>query len=99
MKLPKIDASIVCFALVVVAAIPVAALRSSTYTLGYDLGKLKNSERLLRQRNVELKSTLAQTQRTLRERFVSGRNNKSKDATLELPSRDRILDTRNAGEK
>lgn len=99
MKLPKIDASIVCFALVVIAAVPVAALRSSTYSIGYELGKLKNAERNLRQKNVELKSTLAQTQRTLRERFVSGRNNKAKEATLELPSRDRIIETGNKGAK
>jgi hypothetical protein len=99
MKLPKIDASIVCFALVVIAAIPVAALRSRTYSLGYDLGKLKNSERSLRQKNIELKSSLAQTQRSLRERLVSGRNNKSKDAALELPSREKILERSENGVK
>ncbi len=99
MKLPKIDASIVCFALVVIAAIPVAALRSRTYSLGYELGKLKNAERALRQKNVELKSSLAQTQRSLRDRLVSGRNNKSKDATLELPSREKILERSENGGK
>jgi hypothetical protein len=83
MRFPRVDASIICFALVVVAAVPVAALRSRTYSIGYSLGELKKQERQLRQKNIELKSQLATTQRTIRDKYF-GNAQKRKPATGEL---------------
>ena len=54
------------------AAIPVAALRAKTYSVGYDLGKLKDKERQLRQRNIELQYDLASTERQVREKNIKG---------------------------
>jgi hypothetical protein len=67
----RLDVSLVCFVLVLAAAIPVALLRTKTYSLGYDLGRLKSQERELRQRNVELLSQLASTQRAVRDKYVA----------------------------
>ncbi len=91
MKFPRIDASIVCFALVVVAAIPIATLRSRTYSLGYELGNLKQEERSLRQHNVELKSALARTQRNIRDRFLGNHGTDKEAAVLDLPTQERII--------
>jgi hypothetical protein len=92
MKFPRIDASIVCFALVVVAAIPVATLRSRTYALGYDLGKLKQTEKNQRNHNVELKSAIARTQRSIRDSYLKSKNPGSVEMkTLSLPSQEHIL--------
>lgn len=71
MKSWRIDASIVCFAMVVLAAIPVTTLRSKTYAIGYELGRLKETERELRQRNIELQSTLASVQRSVRDKHTA----------------------------
>lgn len=88
--LKKIDASILCFALVVIAAIPVAALRTKTYAVGYELGRLKAEERLLRQKNTELESQLASVQRGVRESRIK----KSADghsSALNFPSRSDVI--------
>lgn len=81
MKFLKFDTSIICFVLVMMAAIPVAALRAKTYTVGYDLGKLKDKERQLRQRNIELQYDLAATERQIREK-----NHVGNDLKLPEPS-------------
>jgi hypothetical protein len=92
MKFPRIDASIVCFVLVVVAAVPVATLRSRTYSLGYELGKLKTSERQQRQHNIELKSSIAKTQRAIRDTYLRrGTVRKPAQETLALPEQERIF--------
>lgn len=91
----RIDASLLCFALVVVAAVPVAALRSKTYSIGYELGRLKSEEKLLRQRNVELQSQLATVQRSVRDNqlktTVAG-----KPTQLNLPSKTNVWRQQNA---
>ena len=90
MKFPKIDASIVCFAMVVLAAIPVATLRTKTYAIGYELGKLKETERTLRQKNIELQSDLASVQRSIRDRHLS-RSTKAEPGKLQLPGADSVI--------
>jgi hypothetical protein len=85
----RIDASLLCFALVVAAAIPVAALRSKTYTIGYELGRLKSEEKQLRQRNVELQSQLASVQRAVRDNHLKSNSN-SKENQLNLPSKTNV---------
>jgi hypothetical protein len=88
--LKKIDASILCFALVVVAAIPVAALRTKTYAIGYELGRLKAEERQLLQKNTELESQLASVQRSVRESKVK-RSADGQSSPLNLPSRSDVI--------
>lgn len=89
-QLKRIDASLLCFALVVVAAVPVAALRSKTYTIGYELGRLKAEEKQLRQRNVELQSQLASIQRAVRENHLKSNNPTEKQGQLNLPSKSNV---------
>lgn len=92
MKIPRIDASIVCFALVVVAAVPVATLRSRTYSLGYDLGKLKQQEKAYRQRNTELKLAIAKTQRSIREQYFGAHAADTKNTSpLALPNQEHVF--------
>jgi hypothetical protein len=90
MNLRKIDASLLCFALVVLAAIPVAALRTKTYAIGYELGRLKSEERQLRQKNTELQGQLASVQRSVRDAKLKTRNNEN-EAQLKLPAKTNVL--------
>lgn len=89
MKNFRVDASLICFALVILAAIPVASLRSKTFVLGYELGKLKSEERVLRQENAELQSELASLQRQIRDKHL-GKNAKSQPK-LTLPSPHQVM--------
>lgn len=89
MKSIRIDASLVCFAVVMIAAIPVAALRAKTFGVGYDLGRLKETERNLRQKNVELQFELAATERAVRDKFLSKQG--SDFGHLQLPSQKSII--------
>lgn len=89
-NLKKIDASILCFALVVVAAIPVAALRTKTYAIGYELGRLKSEERQLRQKNTELESELASVQRSVRESKIK-KTADGQTSVLNLPSQSDVI--------
>ena len=57
--LGSFDISLVCFILVIVSAVPVIMLRSKTYTVGYEIGKLKRAEHVLRQKQDELETELA----------------------------------------
>ncbi|MEN9824991.1 MAG: hypothetical protein RI953_736 [Pseudomonadota bacterium] len=82
----RIDASLLCFALVVIAAVPVAALRSKTYSVGYELGRLKSEEKMLRQRNVDLQSQLAALQKNVRENRLKS-NSSDGQPKLNLPSK------------
>ncbi|NBW82665.1 hypothetical protein EBR21_13015 [bacterium] len=85
----RIDASLLCFALVVIAAVPVAALRSKTYSVGYELGRLKSEERMLRQRNVDLQSQLAALQKNVRENRLKS-NSADGQPKLNLPSKSNV---------
>lgn len=71
----KIDASIVCFVLVVLCAVPVIILRTKTYEIGYELGQLKEQERKLRQKYNILQSNLAEKQRAIREKYLNAKIN------------------------
>ena len=55
----KIDVSIVSFVLVLIVAIPVTALRSQTYSVGYEIANLKAKERILRASQMILEAELA----------------------------------------
>ncbi|MFZ9519168.1 MAG: hypothetical protein ACO3A4_01700 [Silvanigrellaceae bacterium] len=85
----RIDASLLCFALVVIAAVPVAALRSKTYSVGYELGRLKSEEKSLRQRNVDLQSQLAALQKNVRENRLKA-NDGDGQPKLNLPAKSNV---------
>lgn len=85
MKIVKLDASLVCFAAVMLVAIPVAALRAKTYSVGYDLADLKKIEREQTQKNIELQFELASQQRAVREKYL-GKNGSAAQLTLPKPS-------------
>jgi hypothetical protein len=61
----RVDVSIVSFVLVLIIAIPVTALRSQTYSIGYEIAELKSTERHLREDNLALKARLALTEAKL----------------------------------
>lgn len=94
MNLKRIDASLLCFALVVLAAIPVAALRTKTYAIGYELGRLKSEERLLRQKNTELQGQLASVQRSVRDAKLKNTNSDG-EVQLKLPAKTNVLRPQN----
>lgn len=96
--LKRVDASILCFALVVIAAIPVAALRTKTYAVGYELGRLKAEERLLRQRNTELEGQLASVQRSVRESKIHKKAD-GHSSQLNLPSQSNVIRPRIRSQK
>jgi hypothetical protein len=94
LNLKRLDASLLCFALVVVAAIPVAALRTKTYAIGYELGRLKSEEKQLRQRNTVLQGQLASVQRAVRDSRLRNPTNGGQ-AQLNLPSKSNVLRPQN----
>ncbi|MBM3382044.1 MAG: hypothetical protein FJY29_06335 [Betaproteobacteria bacterium] len=97
MNIKRIDASLLCFALVVIAAIPVAALRTKTYAIGYELGRLKSEERQLRQKNTELQGQLASVQRSVRDAKLKNTNNEN-EAQLKLPAKTNVLRPQNVSD-
>lgn len=70
----KVDVSIVSFIIVLIIAVPVTALRSQTYAVGYEIANLKARERDLRERNLSLKAELARSQSELISRATSQRD-------------------------
>jgi len=70
----KIDVSTICFIFVTIATIPVIALRTKTYSIGYEIGKLKNQEIQLNQKKAELNSELALIQKKIKDKFASKKN-------------------------
>ena len=80
-----LDISIICFLLVLAAAIPVAWLRTKTYALGYELGKLKHIEEELRQQNALLSLEIYEQQKIIRS------NLSEKSTDLHFPQPNRVL--------
>lgn len=85
MKKIRLDLSIVCFALVLLSAIPVTTLRSKTYALGYELAELKARERELHRREAELQAQLVRTQRQVRDKMLS-RSGNAKSLEIAAPA-------------
>lgn len=54
----RIDVSLASFALVLALAAPVVALRSETYSVGYEIGELKQTERELLKEQMKLRVEL-----------------------------------------
>jgi hypothetical protein len=78
----RVDVSLICFAFVVIAAVPVTLLRTKTFALGYELGQRKQHERILIQKRDLLARELAAKQKLIRENRGNG---------FEFPNNDQIL--------
>ena len=69
--LKKIDAMVVIIFFTICIGVVVITMRSKTYSIGYEIASLKNKEKQLRQRQIELQSDLASTRRMVRDKLLS----------------------------
>lgn len=90
----KIDVSILSFVLVLLIAIPVTALRSGTYSIGYEIADLKSQERELYETNLELKARLAVAEARVYEKHMGRPQSSAQSAASPLPERSERSDTR-----
>jgi hypothetical protein len=86
----KIDVMVVIIFFTISIGVLVITMRSKTYSIGYEIASLKNKENKLRQRQTELQSDLAATQRFVREKLLS---EKKPDGTIKyvLPDQQHVL--------
>jgi len=64
------DLGLFCFLLVSFLAIPVTILRSRTFEIGYELASLKENEKALKRKNLELIVQLASSKKEVRENLT-----------------------------
>ncbi len=69
--LKKIDAIVVIIIFTICIGVVVITMRSKTYSIGYEIASLKGKENQLRQRQIELQSELASTQRMVRDKLLA----------------------------
>jgi cell division protein FtsL len=69
--LKKIDAIVVILIFTICVGVVVITMRSKTYSIGYEIASLKNKEKQFRQRQIELQSELASTQRMVRDKLLT----------------------------
>ena len=84
------DAIIAIIFLTIIVGIIVITLRSKTYSVGYEIATLKSKEKLLRQRQVELQSELASTERNVRDNLLAIKDPNGKPKYV-LPDPKRVL--------
>lgn len=84
------DAIIAIIFLTIIVGIIVITMRSKTYSVGYEIANLKAKEKLLRQRQVELQSELAATERSVRDHLLSQKDSSGKPKYI-LPDPKRVL--------
>ena len=82
MRTIRLDVSLICFAFVVIAAVPVTLLRTKTFALGYELGQRKEHEKGLIKKKDQLLQELASKKKIIRD--TSHHN-------FEFPSASQIL--------
>ena len=76
--------------LTIIVGIIVITMRSKTYSVGYEIANLKAKEKLLRQRQVELQTELAATERNIRDYLLSQKDSNGKPKYI-LPDPKRVL--------
>ncbi len=78
--LKKIDAIVLIIIFTICVGVAVITMRSKTYSIGYEIAALKNKEKQLSQRQVELQTDLASAQRLIRDRLLAeqGKDGKPK---------------------
>ena len=69
--LKKIDAMVIIIFFTICVGVVVITMRSKTYSIGYEIASLKNKEKQLRQRQIELQSDLASTRRMVRDKLLA----------------------------
>ncbi|MGY3803148.1 hypothetical protein ACWNT8_03675 [Pigmentibacter ruber] len=84
------DAIIAIIFLTIIVGIIVITMRSKTYSVGYEIASLKAKEKLLRQRQVELQSELAATEKNVRDNLLSQKDINGKSKYI-LPDPKRVL--------
>lgn len=84
------DAIIAIIFLTIIVGIIVITMRSKTYSVGYEIANLKAKEKLLRQRQVELQTELAATERNIRDYLLSQKDANGKPKYI-LPDPKRVL--------
>ena len=84
------DAIIAIIFLTIIVGIIVITMRSKTYSVGYEIANLKAKEKQLRQRQVELQSELAATERNVRDYLLSQKDSNGKPKYI-LPDPKRVL--------
>ncbi len=84
------DAIIAIIFLTIIVGIIVITMRSKTYSVGYEIANLKAKEKLLRQRQVELQTELAATERNIRDYLLSQKDLNGKPKYI-LPDPKRVL--------
>ncbi|APJ02464.1 hypothetical protein [Silvanigrella aquatica] len=84
------DAIIAIIFLTIIVGVIVITMRSKTYSVGYEIASLKSKEKSLRQRQIELLSDLASTERNVRDNLLSQKDNFGKPKYI-LPDPKRVL--------
>lgn len=84
------DAIIAIIFLTIIVGIIVITMRSKTYSVGYEIATLKSKEKILRQRQVELQSELAATERNVRDNLLAQKDSSGKQKYI-LPDPKRVL--------
>ncbi len=67
----KIDIIVTVIILTVLIGIAVIAMRSKTYSIGYEIATLKGKEKRLRHRQIELQSEYAKDQKEVRNKLLA----------------------------
>jgi cell division protein FtsL len=86
------DAIIAIIFLTIIVGIIVITMRSKTYSVGYEIAALKSKEKSLRQRQIELQSDLAATERNVRDNLLAQKDSSGKPKFI-LPDPKRVLRT------
>lgn len=88
--LKKIDAMVVIIFFTIGVRVLVITMRSKTYSIGYEIASLKNKERQLRQRQIELQSDLASARRMVRDKLLAEQDKQGKSKYI-LPDPKHVL--------
>lgn len=88
--LKDFDAIIAIIFLTIIVGIIVITMRSKTYSVGYEIAALKSKEKTLRQRQIELQSELAATERNVREGLLTQKDSVGRPKFI-LPDPKRVL--------
>lgn len=88
--LKKIDAMVIIIFFTICVGVLVITMRSKTYSIGYEIASLKNKERQLRQRQIELQSDLASTKRIIRDKLLAEQDKQGKPKYI-LPDPNHVL--------
>ena len=88
--LKKIDAMVIIIFFTICVGVVVITMRSKTYSIGYEIASLKNKEKQLRQRQIELQSDLASTRRMVRDKLLAEQDKLGKPKYI-LPDPKHVL--------